>query len=249
MNHPQLSVQLYTVREAMQEDLEGTLARVAEIGFEQVEPYNFTTFPGFAAALRSAGLTAPTTHAHFVGVADDELNELFAATKELGVDRVIDPHVPAERWRDAGSVAEIADQLNAVAEVAARHGLTIGYHNHAHELESIIDGRTALEVLTDSLSPDVKLEVDTYWVQVGGQDPVEVLHTLGDRVVALHIKDGAGTPEPKDQTAVGAGTLPIRNIIEAAPSALRVVELDDSRGDRFQAIADSFAYLTKENLA
>ena len=249
MNYPQLSVQLYTVREAMQEDLAGTLARIAEIGFDQVEPYNFPAFPGLGAALKAASLTAPTTHAHFVGIPDDELATLFEAAKELGIERVIDPHVPAERWQDAESVAEIATQLNAAAAIAAEHGVSIGYHNHAHELESIIDGRTALEVFTDSLSPEVKLEVDTYWAFVGGQDPVALLKRLGDRVVALHIKDGAGTAETKDQTAVGSGTLPIRDIIEAAPSALRVIELDDSREDRFLAIADSFAYLTKEKLA
>jgi sugar phosphate isomerase/epimerase len=249
VNYPQLSVQLYTVREAMQEDLAGTIARIAEIGFSQVEPYNFAGFPGLGAALTASSLTAPTTHAHFVGVSDDELASLFDAARELGVERVIDPHVPAERWQDAGSVAEIAEQLNAAAVIAAQHGVSIGYHNHAHELESIIGGRTALEVLADSLAPEVGLEVDTYWVFVGGQDPVALLERLGDRVVALHVKDGAGTTDDKDQTAVGAGTLPVRAIIEAAPSALRVIELDDSRGDRFQAVADSFAYLTKEGLA
>jgi sugar phosphate isomerase/epimerase len=249
VNHPQLSVQLYTVREAMQEDLAGTLARIAAIGFDQVEPYNFPAFPGLGAALKAASLTAPTTHAHFVGIPDDELAALFESAKDLGIERVIDPHVPAERWQSAESVAEIAAQLNAAAIIAAEHGVTIGYHNHAHELESILDGRTALEVFTDSLAPEVKLEVDTYWALVGGQDPVALLGRLGDRVVAIHVKDGAGTAETKDQTAVGSGTLPIRDIIEAAPSALRVIELDDSRDDRFQAIADSFAYLTGENLA
>lgn len=249
MNHPLLSVQLYTVREAMQDDVPGTLARIAEIGFDQVEPYNFDTVAGLGGALTAAGLTAPTTHAHFVGISDDELAVQFEAARRLGIGRVIDPHVPAERWQTASSVAEVADQLNAAAAVAAQHGVTIGYHNHAHELESIIDGRTALELLTDTLSPEVGLEVDTYWALVGGQDPVALLGRLGDRVIALHVKDGAGTAETKDQTAVGSGTLPIRSIIEAAPSALRVIELDDSRTDRFQAVAESFAYLTKENLA
>ncbi len=96
--------------------------------------------------------------------------------------------------------------------IAAQHGVTIGYHNHAHELESLIDGRTALDVFADSLSAQVGLEVDTYWALVGGQDPVALLDRLAGRVVAVHVKDGAGTAEPKDQTAVGAGTLPIREI-------------------------------------
>lgn len=250
MNHPLLSVQLYTVREALQEDLGGTLARIADIGFEQVEPYNFPAFPGLGDALRAAGLAAPTTHAHFVGLDESELEQLFAAAKVLGIDLVIDPHVPAERWTSAESVGEIAAQLNAAATVAARSGVRVGYHNHAHEIESVIDGRTALEVLADSLDDAVALEVDTYWAAVGGVDAAELLGRLGSRVAAIHVKDGAGTPEPKDQTAVGDGTLPIRAIVEAAPAtALRVVELDDSHGDRFQAVADSFAYLTKENLA
>jgi sugar phosphate isomerase/epimerase len=78
---------------------------------------------------------------------------------------------------------------------------------------------------------------------------VELLPKLGDRVVALHIKDGAGTAETKDQVAVGQGSLPIAEIIAAAPDALRVIELDDSRGDRFQAVADSYAFLTSEAFA
>ncbi len=249
MNHPHLSVQLYTVREAMQDDLAGTLARIADVGFDQVEPYNFPAFPGLGDALRAASLTAPTTHAHFVGLSDDELAGLFDAARELGIRRVIDPHVPVDRWQDAESVAEVAGQLNAAARIAAEHGVSVGYHNHAHELESVIDGRTALELFADSLAPEVGLEVDTYWALVGGQDPVALLRRLSSRVVAIHVKDGPGTAETKDQTAVGAGTLPIREIVEAAPSALRVVELDDSRGDRFQAIADSFTYLTGEGLA
>lgn len=248
MNHPQLSVQLYTVREAMQDDLPGTLARIAEIGFSQVEPYNFTAFEGLGDALRAAGLTAPTTHAHLFGLSDKELDEVFAAARSLEIERVIEPHVPTEHWQTAESVAEIALKLNAAGAVAQRHGVSIGYHNHAHETQSIIDGRTALEVVADQLVPEIGLEVDTYWAAVGGQNAAQLLTRLGDRVVALHVKDGAVTPEPKDQTAVGSGTLPIREILEAAPKALRVIELDDSRGDRFAAIADSYEFLVAEKL-
>ena len=60
VNYPKLSVQLYTVREALQEDLGGSLARIAEIGYTQVEPYNFPNVDGLGDALAAAGLTAPT---------------------------------------------------------------------------------------------------------------------------------------------------------------------------------------------
>ncbi len=249
MTQSHLSVQLYTVREAMQADLEGTLARIAEIGFTRVEPYNFTDFAGLGPALAANGLSAPTTHVHFIGEDETKLASIFAAAKSLGIDRVIDPHVDSKRWQAASDIAATAASLNAAARIAADNGVTVGYHNHGHEVESIIDGRTALEIFADQLEPAVGLEVDTYWVVVGGQDPVALLERLGDRVVAIHVKDGAATTDTKDQVAVGSGSLPIRAIIEAAPEALRVIELDDCRGDRFTAIADSFAYLVKENLA
>lgn len=248
MSSSQLSVQLYTVREAMQEDLQGTLNRLAEIGFSQVEPFSFTDFAGLGDALKAASLAAPTTHAHLLG-GDVDQAAVFAAARDLGITTVIDPHVAPEKWQTAESVAAVAAELNAAAKVAAEYGITVGYHNHAHELESVIDGRTALEVLADQLDPAVVLEVDTYWVLVGGQDPVELLKRLGDRVTALHVKDGPGTKDNKDQVAVGSGSIPVRDIIEAAPNALRVIELDDSRGDRFEAVADSYAYLVNENLA
>ncbi|WP_308465996.1 sugar phosphate isomerase/epimerase family protein [Rathayibacter soli] len=248
MSSSKLSVQLYTVREALQEDLPGTLARLAEVGFTQVEPFAFTNFPGLGDGLTAAGLSAPTTHVHLLG---DGVNHaaVFEAARSLGIQTVIEPYVTPEFWQNAQDVAKTAASLNAAAKIAAGYGIRVGYHNHNHELESIIDGRPALEVFADQLDDAVVLEVDTYWVVVGGQDPVALLKRLGDRVVALHIKDGPGTKDNLDQVAVGNGSMPVRSIIEAAPDALRVIELDDSRGDRFQAVADSFAYLVKENLA
>ncbi|RDV44307.1 sugar phosphate isomerase/epimerase [Leifsonia sp. ku-ls] len=240
-------MQLYTVRELLTEDTVGTLKRIAEIGFTQVEPFAFLSFgDALRQGLSEAGLSAPTTHQGFLG---GDLDEVFGAAKQLGIETVIDPFVAPEKWQTAADVAQIAEQLNAAAEVAARHGIRVGYHNHDHEISSTIEGVTALEFLAGKLAPEVVLEVDTYWVAVGGVDPVAYLPKLGDRVVALHIKDGPGTHETKDQVAVGQGSLAVEQIIAAVPGALRVIELDDSRGDRFQAVADSFAFLSSKGLA
>lgn len=247
MSTSKVSVQLYTVRELLTEDTVGTLKRIADIGFTQVEPFAFLSFgDALRQGLADAGLSAPTTHQSFLG---GDLDEVFGAAKELGIQTVIDPFVAPERWQTAEGVAQTAEQLNAAAEVAARYGIAVGYHNHDHEISSTIEGVTALEFFAGKLAPEVVLEVDTYWVAVGGADPVTFLPKLGDRVVALHVKDGPGTHDNKDQVAVGQGSLPIEQIIAAAPDALRVIELDDSRGDRFQAVADSFAFLTSKGLA
>lgn len=241
---PTLSIQLYTVREEAAENLNATLQRLADIGFTRVEPYAFSQFPGLRGALQASGLAAPTAHQRFIGASDAELDALFAEASALGIGTVIDPKVDESKWADADGIRATAAALNAASKIAGKHGLVVGYHNHAHEIELREDGMTALEFLAANLDEEVVLEVDTYWVVVGGADPLAVLKNLGDRVVAVHIKDGPGTAETKDQVAVGQGSLPIADLIAATPNALHVVELDDSRGDRFQAVEDSFRYLS-----
>ncbi len=247
MNTSLLSVQLYTVREALAEDLAGTLARIARIGFVQVEPYDFMSFgPALGDGLAAAGLTTPTTHMSFIG---KDPAPIFAAASRLGIATVIDPWTDPSQWATRDDVAGVAREFDVAARIAADHGIRIGYHNHAHELEHVLDGTTALEVFADLVDPSVVLEVDTYWAAVGGQDPVALVRRLGGRVHALHLKDGPFSADTKDQVPLGQGRLPVREIIEAAPHALRVVELDDSAGDRFEAIEESLGYLTGEGLA
>lgn len=243
MVSPNISVQLYTVREALAEDLPGTLAKLAEAGYTTVEPYNFAGFDELGAGLAAAGLQAPTTHQHFIGEPEADQDAIFAKAAELGIGTVIDPHVPTERWQEAADIEATAAALNESATIAARHGITVGYHNHAHEITPQIEGVSALEYFAGKLDDAVKLEIDTYWVVVGGGDPLALIEKLGSRVVALHIKDGDGSADTKKQVAVGSGTLPIADIIAAAPDALHVVELDDSEGDRFTAVIDSLAFL------
>lgn len=238
-----LSVQLYTVREALAEDVDGTLGRIAEIGYKQVEPFGFQKFfDDLSAGLAKYQLTAPTTHSSLFDV---DVDEVLAAAKELGISTVIAPSSDQARWQNADDIAGIAKSLNAAAEKAAALGLTVGYHNHAFELEWSQDGKHGLEILADNLAPEVILEVDTYWAVAGGADVPALLGKLGDRVQALHIKDGDGSKDTKKQVAVGDGSLPVWDYINAASNMkYGVVELDDSAGDRFVAVADSFAYLT-----
>lgn len=238
------SLQLYTLRDALATDFDGTMDRVAAIGYRQVEPYRFvTSVDELERTLASTGLVAPSAHVGLLSI--DDQRPVFEAAVRLGIGIVIDPHVDRSLWTTADDIAATADKLNRAAQVGAEFGVTVGYHNHHFELENRIDGRFALDVLVDALDPAVVLEIDTYWAQVGGADPVELLTRLGERVVAIHIKDGDGSLDITKQVAVGAGSLPIERIIAAAPpSAIGVVELDGFDGDEFDAVTDSFAYLT-----
>jgi len=241
-----LSVQLYTVREGLTEDVDGTLGRIAEIGLKQVEPFGFQKFfDGLKTGLAKYDLTAPTVH---TSVVDADVDEILAAAKELGIQTVITPHSNPELWTSEEGIAGVADQLNAAAEKAAALGLSVGYHNHWFELESKIDGKHGLEVLAAKTAPEVVFEVDTYWAYVGGADVPALIGRLGDRVQALHLKDGDGTRNNKAQVAVGNGVIPVWDFVAATPNLkYGVIELDDSELDRFQCIADSFTYLSGGN--
>ncbi|TSD12651.1 sugar phosphate isomerase/epimerase [Curtobacterium sp. KBS0715] len=239
-----LSVQLYTVRDALSADLPGTLQRIADIGYTNVEAFGFVdNADELAAALRDAGLAAPSGHARLLDAGEQDLERIFHASTTLGFGTLIDPHIDESRWTTREDVEAIARELSALAPRAADHGLVLGYHNHAFEFSNRIDGVSAYEVFADALSDEVVLELDTYWVQVGGDDPVAVIGKYGDKVQFLHVKDGDGSHDDKQQVAVGNGIMPIREIIAAAPDALHVVELDDHEGDVFQAVADSYTFL------
>lgn len=237
------SLQLYTLRDCLQEDLPGTIKKVAAIGYTKVEPYNFVaTAKELGAALKENRLTAPSGHAPLLSQDQDEI---FAAAKDLGITTVIDPFLPAEHWQDPESIQATAQRLNAAARKGAEYGIRVGYHNHAWELESLIEGGTALEYFASKLQPEVVLEVDTYWAAVAGQDPADLLTRLGSRVKFIHIKDGPISNDTTAQLPAGEGAMNVPAILRAATSMeTGVVEFDDYSADLFEGISRSLAYLS-----
>ena len=237
------SIQLYTVRQALEEDLAGTIRRLADIGFTMVEPYHFVAKAAeLKRAMAENNLTAPSGHAPLLS---DDQNAIFSAAQQLGIGTVIEPYVPDERWTTIEDIKDTAARLNAAAAKGADYGVRVGYHNHWWEVESVINGKTALEHLADRLDPGVVLELDTYWAAVGGQNPAGLLARLGDRVKFIHIKDGPVTADASSQLAVGDGKMPIWDVLAAAGALeVGVIELDEFQGDMFTAVADSFNYLS-----
>ncbi|GIH16585.1 sugar phosphate isomerase/epimerase family protein [Rugosimonospora africana] len=238
-----VSLQLYSVRQAIEHDLAGTLARVAEIGYQQVESsYRlYSRGPQFIDALRAHSLASPTMTSPLVDV---DLHAVFAAANEIGAHTVVETFVPEQFWTSVDDAVRVAEHLNVAAQVAAGYGLRVGYHNHWWELERLFDGRTALETMVDRLRPEVVLEVDAYWAAVGGQDVAALLSRLSDRVRFLHLKDGPIDRENLRQLPAGQGKLPIPEILDAVPDLeVGVVEFDEYAGDIFQAVDASLRYL------
>lgn len=242
MPHHPLSVQLYTIREAYAADPVAALERLAGLGFRSVELFGFVERADeFADLLPRFGLVPSSAHTTLL---EQDPAPIFAAARLLGITTVIDPHIPPETWSDPAAIAAAAEQLNAIALVAAEVGITVGYHNHWWELDGAVGTTTPLEAFAARLDPAVILEVDTYWAQVGGAPAVPLLGRLGDRVRFIHVKDGDISLDNTRQVAVGAGEMPVLEVLAAAPDAVRVVELDDFDGDVFEALAESVAFLT-----
>jgi sugar phosphate isomerase/epimerase len=237
-----LSAQLYSVRDAVAADLGQALDRIASIGFENVEPYGFVdSAADYAKALENAGLTALSAHAQFADGGD--VAKALDAAAALGVSTLVDPYIGPDKWQTADDVARIASSLNAASAQAAGYDFAIGYHNHAWELSTVIDGVPALELLASQLDAAVVLEVDTYWAEVGGVSAVDLLGRLGSRVRLIHVKDGERTGNTALQKPAGQGELPVLDILAAAPSAIRVIEFDAYAGDVFDGLAESLAFV------
>lgn len=267
MTQPEASVQLYTLAKEFTADMHGSLERLAAIGLRNVEAFDFVGRPAeIRAALDAAGLASPTGHAPLLS---DELwtpdgsiptpapEVVFAAAAELGMTTVYDPFVAPERWLTEDGVADISDRLNALVDVAAGFGLSVGYHNHAQEFVASFDGQSAYERFVATTDPRVQIELDLFWARTGGQDVPALVAALGDRVTAVHVKDGIvpasnpwapGAPafgsDVLDQRHAGEGEVPLAAALQAgAGIRYAVIEYDKAPGDVFADVAASFAFL------
>ena len=228
---PPISVQLWTVRDHF-DDLPGTLRRLTDIGFTQVEAWGFMRVPELAVALRDAGLHSPTGHATLI---DGDLDETFAAASSMGIHTVIEPWTEPARWQRAEDVVSMAGELNAAAERAAGFGLRVGYHNHDHEFSTLLNGRPAFDLFVEHLDPQIALEIDVHMVQVGGQDPLDVLRRYADRVIAVHLLG-----EPTISTTASDDAAAVREIV---PLAIPTIELNESQTDVFGVLAAAYPLL------
>lgn len=267
---PEASVQLYSLAKDFTADPQGSLDKLAAAGFANVEAFDFVGRPAeIRAALDGSGLASPTGHAPLL---TDELwtpdgsiptpapEIVFEAAATVGITTVIDPFVAPERWLTEAGVADIAERLNTLVETAAGFGLAVGYHNHAQEFVASFGGQSAYARFVELTDPRVALELDLFWAQTGAQDVPALVSSLGERLLAVHVKDGivpATNPwgpdaaefgsDSLDQRRAGEGEVPLAAALSAwaagAGTRYAVVEYDRAPGDVFADVAASLAFL------
>ena len=196
----QISIQLYTLRDQLAIDLEGTLRALAEIGYRKVEHAGFVgrTVTEFKAALDAAGLRATSGHVPIPQPFDPAAwSASLADANTLGSRFIVHPFfgidfATGEVERTTAAWRAFARDLNRAGRMARDAGLKLGYHNHNWEFFRLTDNpsRTAYDVLTDATDPDVvHLQLDLFWAVRGARDPVDLIRQNKGRVLQYHVKD------------------------------------------------------------
>lgn len=276
-----VGIQLYSVREAMRRDAFGTLERLAELGFHAIEAANHHADSddgvGFGIDAHSLRDTLERLDIRIVGchlnpLRLERLPDILDYHRDLGNTRV-GCDIEFYPYDDADYIRRRADFFNRVGDLCRQRGMRFYYHNHYQEFQRI-NGRTVYELIMENTDPElVFIEMDTYWMARGGQDPVEMMRRYADRLILIHQKDfprGAPQPlvmfdgvvdpnaeitmetfldtkEPACFTEIGTGILPIPEIIDAAKDCPHLeyllLEQDHSSTDELTSVATSRAAL------
>jgi sugar phosphate isomerase/epimerase len=235
-----IGLQLYSVREMLPKDYEGTLKQVAALGYQDVEAAGFYNHSAqqVKEAMKAAGLNCVSSHHSYTDLSKD-LDKIIAFDKEVGVNYVI---CSFPGFKDPSRVAGMAhaaqihsftmedyrwnaEQFNSIGEKVKAAGMKFGYHNHTMEFAAQ-DGVVPFDELIRLTEPSlVTIEMDCGWVVVGGGDPVDYLRRYPTRISMLHVKDFKHTDKPASIAApppsaeLGQGTVDYRRVFEAAKKA------------------------------
>lgn len=229
-----ISIQLYTVRNQIAIDFDGTLDRLAEIGYRRVEHAGFVgrTVQEFKAALDERGIWSSSGH---VGIPQPFNATTWAASladsKVLGSKYIVHPYFGADAngpIRDRAVWSAFAADLNKAGRQARAAGLKFGYHNHNAEFLPLSDGsgKTGYDILVEETDPRfVHFEVDLYWAWRGAVDPVDLFRKIGRRVLQYHVKDMDTAGSFADP---GTGLIDFRRIFRAHSVDEYIVERDNA---------------------
>ena len=240
-----IGIQLYTLRSLMEKDVEGTLARVARIGYKEVE---FAGYFGRTAAqirdmLRANGLTSPSTHIPFPA-SDDAWKRTLDEANAIGHGWVVIAGLDAAMRKNPEDWARVAERFNALGAKAKENGLRFAYHNHDFEFARVGDG-TGLDSLLSKTDPKfVDFEMDIYWVVKGGGDPLDLITRHPHRFPLMHAKDATVAPA-RAMVDVGSGTIDFAKIFarEKESGMVHVFVEHDSPTDPLQSATNSYRYL------
>ncbi len=190
MKNFKIGLQLYSVRDDLAKDFEGTLKKVKEMGYDYVEfaGYCGKTAEEIRKILDETGLEAVSVHQTYLDVLNKP--ETVDFVKALGAKYYVMPWMPAENCLDSDKFKAIIAEMEKAGKVLKDGGLQFCYHNHDFEFAGKIDGMYALDYLYATVPADIlETEIDTCWVRYAGVNPAEYVKKYTGRAHIVHLKD------------------------------------------------------------
>ena len=241
-----IGLQLYTVRRELEKDFEGTLAKVAALGFSEVEfaGYFNRTPQQVKSALAKNNLSAPSVHALAAGLRNN-LQQTIDAAKTIGHQYVVCAYLLPEERKSLDDYKRLVDLFNDAGGRLEKAGLQFAYHNHDFEFTPL-ENKIPYDLILAGTDPKtVKMELDLYWITKAGQSPLKYFSAHPGRFPLVHVKDMDATPK-RFFTEVGRGTINFKEIFADSDKAgikHYYIEQDETPGSPFASIKMSIDYL------
>jgi sugar phosphate isomerase/epimerase len=224
-----IGVQLYSVRDLMKTDFEGTMTKVAALGYKEVE------FAGYydhspkevRALLDKLNITSPSEHVPYATV-ETKWPETLDSAHITGQKFIVCPAIDDAQRKTSAGWKKAAELFNKAGEASQKAGIQFAYHNHYWEFEPLADagGKFAYDVLLAETDPKyVKMEMDLCWITIAGQDPVAYFNKYPGRFPLVHVKDWTKGPDGKmgvkdgKMADVGSGAIDFKRIFKESKKA------------------------------
>jgi sugar phosphate isomerase/epimerase len=196
-----VGMQLYTVRGDLEKDFDGTLAKIAKIGFREVEfaGYFGRTAKQVRDALKRHGLSSPSAHIDYPSLTGDKWARALDNARAIGHKYIVNAWVDESIRKEPGAWQRIAGTYNTAAAAAKKHGIQFAYHNHNFEFYPRADaaGKLPMDVILESCDPAlVKIELDLCWIASAGKDPLDYFARYPGRFPLVHVKGLRKVPPP-----------------------------------------------------
>ena len=254
-----VGLQLYTVRDLMKRDFDGTIAKVAQIGYKEVEfaGYFDHTPQQVREACEKNGLSPVSTHVQYDEL-DDKFPSVIEASKTIGLKYIVCPFIQEELRKSPDIWKKASEKFNKCGEQTKKAGIQFAYHNHWFEFLPV-DGKLPYDELLKQCDPNlVKMEMDLCWITAAGGDPVKYFDRYPGRFPLVHVKDLHSIPkvtaggaqnygDTVDLTEVGSGLIDWKKIFAHSQQAgikHYIVEHDHPK-EPFVSITKSYEYLSK----
>jgi sugar phosphate isomerase/epimerase len=252
----EMGLQLWTVNAALNHDFDGTLEKIAKIGYTFLETAVYDkgqrTFYGrkpadFRKKIESLGMRLLSGHSVFN---PSEAAAVFEDAASAGMSYMLCSSIPENLRKTADDYRKLADQYNIIGETSVKHGIKFGYHNHSFEFEDK-EGQMPYEILLAGTNPKtVTFEMDIAWLIAAKKDPAYFFNKYPGRFQLLHVKDldlATGNVKP-----IGQGDIDFNSIFKMKHKAgvkHYFVELNSADPNVFENIKTSFQYLMEAKKA